>query len=513
MVKNNKIILIIIGIVALILMFNSQQKEAESNIVFTGDAFPLSTTTIESDSQSLVNGEMIAQLYNHPTIGRYNPSGLKMTNVGGADCDTYASGYQYITTTSTQNTICYRVTNHIGVAVQLWKLNSDGSWIPNQQGFLGEIHPLNGETKCFPQDEIGIGIIDSVQPNTKYRLDPYYCDDVDCICTSYESIGCGSDYGCDSDQILRRRTCPNNCDTEEVCGDWIEQNKPGCITCSNECTTSGSKQCSGNGYQTCGNYDSDSCTEWSSVTSCPSGQTCSNGQCINNDDYPMTSSSRSYLEEQCDSIGDSKVYQKYSYNIFCLIPSSWQSSECGAGTWNLIKTCAGGGETCTPGDIKCVGEGAVFICLADNIWDRYETKPFCFTWGQYNNTCISSNIVSQLDIDQICESGSGCIADTCESLGRECGTVSTNCYTTLNCGNCSSGETCSNGQCSGGDDDEEATDNCNNECMSFVMSCKEMEGGDYTVDGKSYGCKINMIIYIMGGLMLLLIVMKSIGKK
>jgi len=49
--------------------------------------------------------------------------------------------------------------------------------------------------------------------------------------------------------------------------------------CINECS-SGSKTCVGNGYKTCGNYDSDTCLEWSSVTSCPSSQTCSNGQCI-----------------------------------------------------------------------------------------------------------------------------------------------------------------------------------------------------------------------------------------
>ena len=51
-------------------------------------------------------------------------------------------------------------------------------------------------------------------------------------------------------------------------------------SCSDSCSTSGIKQCSGSGYKTCGNYDSDSCLEWSSITSCSSGQTCSNGQCV-----------------------------------------------------------------------------------------------------------------------------------------------------------------------------------------------------------------------------------------
>ena len=54
-------------------------------------------------------------------------------------------------------------------------------------------------------------------------------------------------------------------------------------TCTNECSPSGTVQCSGtNGYQTCGNFDTDSCLELSSVTTCRSGQTCSGGTCVAN---------------------------------------------------------------------------------------------------------------------------------------------------------------------------------------------------------------------------------------
>jgi hypothetical protein len=48
--------------------------------------------------------------------------------------------------------------------------------------------------------------------------------------------------------------------------------------CANDCA-SGTKQCSGNGVQTCGNYDTDSCLEWSLPTPCSSGQICSSGSC------------------------------------------------------------------------------------------------------------------------------------------------------------------------------------------------------------------------------------------
>ncbi len=51
--------------------------------------------------------------------------------------------------------------------------------------------------------------------------------------------------------------------------------------CTSDCSISGAKQCSGNGYQTCGNYDADSCLEWSSVTACGQYQQCTNGACVN----------------------------------------------------------------------------------------------------------------------------------------------------------------------------------------------------------------------------------------
>jgi hypothetical protein len=51
-------------------------------------------------------------------------------------------------------------------------------------------------------------------------------------------------------------------------------------TCQDECSQTGLKRCSGNGYQTCGNYDVDNCLEWSSVIACPVNTICQNGACI-----------------------------------------------------------------------------------------------------------------------------------------------------------------------------------------------------------------------------------------
>ncbi len=50
--------------------------------------------------------------------------------------------------------------------------------------------------------------------------------------------------------------------------------------CSNECPMLGARQCVGNGYQVCMDYDQNGCFEWGAINSCSSGQICSAGSCI-----------------------------------------------------------------------------------------------------------------------------------------------------------------------------------------------------------------------------------------
>ena len=63
-------------------------------------------------------------------------------------------------------------------------------------------------------------------------------------------------------------------------------------SCTNECS-SGSKECSGTGIRTCGNYDTDSCLEWSSVTNCSLG--CSNGDCNTTPQPPIPTPSSNWF--------------------------------------------------------------------------------------------------------------------------------------------------------------------------------------------------------------------------
>jgi hypothetical protein len=50
-------------------------------------------------------------------------------------------------------------------------------------------------------------------------------------------------------------------------------------SCTDDCVPD-NRECSGSGYRVCGNYDSDICTDWSSVTACGSNQQCISGNCV-----------------------------------------------------------------------------------------------------------------------------------------------------------------------------------------------------------------------------------------
>ncbi|MBU2100569.1 hypothetical protein KKG83_04315 [Candidatus Micrarchaeota archaeon] len=75
---------------------------------------------------------------------------------------------------------------------------------------------------------------------------------------------------------------------DPTCGDGICQNNEtvnscpkDCLkSCENKCSETGIKQCIGNGFQVCGNYNEDSCLGWNSITACPEETKCKNGECM-----------------------------------------------------------------------------------------------------------------------------------------------------------------------------------------------------------------------------------------
>ncbi len=68
-------------------------------------------------------------------------------------------------------------------------------------------------------------------------------------------------------------------------------------SCSDECADYGQTKCSGNGWKECGDYDDDSCLEWSDLNSCGSNEKCEGGGCI------QTSGTGSYCNP-CETDAD-----------------------------------------------------------------------------------------------------------------------------------------------------------------------------------------------------------------
>lgn len=83
-------------------------------------------------------------------------------------------------------------------------------------------------------------------------------DDDDCLDWS-EPIECASDKVCEGGECL--------------------------MACTDQCQA-GERQCAGDGYQECGNHDSDSCLEWSEVTACGADQVCQADTVTCVDTYP-----------------------------------------------------------------------------------------------------------------------------------------------------------------------------------------------------------------------------------
>ncbi len=253
------------------------------------------------------------------------------------------------------------------------------------------------------------------------------------------------------------------------------------IRCTNECLSSGARQCSGtNAYKICGNYDSDSCLEWSSTTSCPSCQSCSGGSCTNTCSGTDTScgcNSCANCNSQDSYVGSkfcsgSDVYLTYR-NYYCSGTSCAYSD-----TNNLIQSCgsnycdAFGSNYCNGGNVyhsrTCYNRGCSGgSCYSNSYTDEQLIQScgsnYCDAWGSnyckdnnvyhsrtcYNRGCSGgscySNSYTDEQLVQSCSSGQTCsngrcvcVPATCSSLGKSCGNWPDGCGGTLNCGTCAS---------------------------------------------------------------------------
>jgi hypothetical protein len=107
----------------------------------------------------------------------------------------------------------------------------------------------------------------------------------------YETLLCPTDQECLQeyycDELKARKSeyyeCPKGCFDGK------------CKTCTSECASVGTKECSGNGYRICEEKNNEGCNEWSQITACSNG--CSYGECgaiYEGSEKTCTSSTRYY---------------------------------------------------------------------------------------------------------------------------------------------------------------------------------------------------------------------------
>ena len=194
-----------------------------------------------------------------------------------------------------------------------------------------------------------------------------------------------------------------SCDSEGIWDDTPGDGCDGgsCINCTNECSRNQRVCVDSSRYKNCGNYDSDSCLEWSSPYSCGADRcigtswrdySCSGGTCSHND---------TQCHSNCYSCGDGTC-----------------DSECGENEYNCSQDC---GSSCQDecsysGQLKCYNNTSKQIC-------GNHDSDSCLEWSSAQS-CTGS--IS-------CGYGS-CDSDEMPSWSCSGGVCQYNCYYNSSCG-------------------------------------------------------------------------------
>ncbi|MBI5480801.1 MAG: hypothetical protein HY906_18225 [Deltaproteobacteria bacterium] len=192
-------------------------------------------------------------------------------------------------------------------------------------------------------------------------------------------------------------------------------------TCVDECT-SGSKQCSGDGFRSCGNFDSDACLDWGPVTPCPTGQTCSNGVCSAACTNECTAGAKECVSTDgfrlCGDF-DPDPCLEWSDTTPCPTGQTCSNGTCSA-------TCTD--ECTTNGAKECTTSGTAY-----RVCGNFDSDT-CKEWGPETNcpngqTCSAGECAAVCDCDYttgICEpaapnSTTACVCDPdCSGGKRPC---------------------------------------------------------------------------------------------
>jgi uncharacterized repeat protein (TIGR01451 family) len=159
-----------------------------------------------------------------------------------------------------------------------------------------------------------------------------------------------------------------------------------CTTCTNDCT-SGAKRCSNGQVQTCGNYDSDSCTEWGGDSDCPTGKTCTgNGECVSTCTNDCTSGAKRCSNGQVQTCGnyDSDTCTEWGGNTDCAVGKTCSNGECQCASHNK--------KQCDGNDLywydSCNNKQELYQDCGDNQWtDNYRCSADWTQRERINRGC------------------------------------------------------------------------------------------------------------------------------
>ncbi len=219
------------------------------------------------------------------------------------------------------------------------------------------------------------------------------------------------------------------------------------LQCVNECGVADARQCSGNGFQVCGNGDEDPCLEWGVVNACPAGQSCSGGECGErcvNECAEGSAQCAGDGVQRCGNFDEDEC-------------SEWSAAEpCGEGEGCSNGACAAVcGDECLNGASRCA-PGGVQSC---GNFDEDE----CTDWGP-GAPCPEGQVCSNGECAARCSDECGVGARRCALGGfQTCGNFDEDdCQEWSSTQACDEGQVCSNGQCAQG---------CSDECPAGAAQC------------------------------------------
>ncbi len=217
----------------------------------------------------------------------------------------------------------------------------------------------------------------------------------------------------DSDKCLEW-SAVKSCGSGQICsnGQCIE-------SCTNECSVSGRRECSGNGWRQCGNYDSDSCLEWGSVHNCVPGETCVNGSCVKTCTDECSVSGQRVCSgngwKQCGNY-DNDSCKEWGPITNCAFNETCTNGSCHS-------TCQ---DQCTFGQHQCSGSSVRICGKYDNsgctAWGSYQNcDSRCYSCGDDRCECGETKSSCPQDCGQDCgtlnvNAGSDKTADAGETI-------------------------------------------------------------------------------------------------